>query len=68
MPPTWRGSVHRALLGAALFFVLVVLLFHQPVSAAIALAGLMLALYIPMGYYIDRFFYARRQAAKRKTR
>ena len=28
----------------------------------------MLLIYIPLGYFIDRFFYNRRQAAKRRER
>ena len=68
VPPTWRGSVNRALLGAGLFFVLVFLPFHQPLGTAIALASVTLVFYVPLGYYMDRFFYNRRQAAKRKTR
>jgi hypothetical protein len=28
----------------------------------------MLAIYIPMGYMFDRFFYNRRQAARRRER
>ena len=35
---------------------------------SIALAAFMLLIYIPLGHYIDRFFYNRRQAAKRRER
>ena len=67
VPPTWRSAVNRALIGAVIFAVLLIVPFHQPVGASIALAALMLALYVPMGYYIERFFYNRRQAQKRQA-
>ena len=44
---------------------------HVAVHARGELAGaatFMLVLYIPTGYYIDRFFYTRRQASKRKAK
>jgi hypothetical protein len=62
--PTWRSAVNRALIGAGIFLVLLLLPFHQKPSAAIPLAVLMLVLYIPLGYTIEKFFYARRQARK----
>ncbi len=67
IPPTWRSSINRALIAAGVFLVLLILLFDQPVVGSIALSALMLVLYIPMGYTIDRFFYNRRQASKRKA-
>ncbi len=67
VPPTWRSAVNRALIGAVIFAVLLIVPFHQPPGGAIALAALMLALYVPMGYYIERFFYNRRQAQKQRV-
>jgi hypothetical protein len=46
---------------AGIFFVLVALVFRQPVGQALGLSLFMLAFYIPMGYFIDRFLYHRRQ-------
>jgi hypothetical protein len=51
-----------------IFLVLIVLVFRQSVAASIALAALMLAIYIPLGFYMERFFYTRRQAAKHRQR
>ena len=68
VPPTWGSAVTRGLLGAGLFGVLLVTLFGQPISSSIALAAAMLLIYIPMGHFMDRFFYNRRQAAKRRER
>lgn len=67
VPPTWRSSTNRALIAAGVFFVLLILVFGQPVASSLGLAAFMLLLYIPMGYAIDRFFYNRRQAAKRRA-
>ena len=60
MPPTWGTAFKRGLLGAVVFFALIVLLFKQPVGSALALSVLMVAMYVPLGYYVDRFFYQRR--------
>jgi hypothetical protein len=56
-PPTWRGAVNRALIASGIFLLLLVLLFGQPFLQAFGLAAFMLLVYIPMGYYMDRFFY-----------
>ena len=66
--PTWRSATNRALIAAAVFFGLLVLLFGQPLVQALALAAFMLVFYIPMGYGIDTFFYnRRRQKMQRAT-
>jgi hypothetical protein len=63
--PSWGSSFLRGLVGAAIFFVLMVAAFARPVGAGLALSVVMLGLYVPLGYYVDRFFWRRRQAAKR---
>jgi hypothetical protein len=68
LPPTWTSAVTRGLLGAGLFLVLLVALFRQPVLSSVGLAAFMLLIYIPMGHYLDLFFYSRRQAARRRER
>ncbi len=67
-PPTWRSAITRGAFGAALFLLLLIVLFKRPVAPSVALALLMLMIYIPMGYYLERFLYNRRQAAKRRQR
>ncbi len=50
---------------------LLVLLFQQRIAQAIALSAFMFVVYIPMGYYMDRFFYRmrlRREEKKRQER
>jgi hypothetical protein len=63
-PPTWRGALNRALFAAALFGLLIVLLFGRPIADGLALAGLMVFMYLPLSYYTDRFLYSRRQRQK----
>jgi hypothetical protein len=63
--PTWRGSINRAAIAAAVFGVLVVVVFGQGAAQAVTLAVFMFALYIPLGYYTDRAIYNFRQR-KRK--
>src|SRR5919107_5308169 len=52
-PPTWRGSVNRAAIAAAVFGVLVVLAFGRSAAQGAILAAFMLLLYIPLGYATD---------------
>ena len=66
--PTWRGAVNRALLGAGIFLVILLLIFKQPPGSSIALAAFMVVVYIPMGHSIDRFFYNRRMASAQRAR
>src|SRR5215203_2699261 len=47
-PPTWRGALNRALFAAGLFGILIVLAFQRPVGDGVALAGLMVFMYLPM--------------------
>jgi hypothetical protein len=56
-PPTWKAAVNRAAIAAALFGVLVVLLFDQAVEQGVVLAGLMFLLYIPLGFATDSMIY-----------
>jgi hypothetical protein len=51
-----------------MFLLLLVVLFHRPFGSSLAIALIMLVLYIPMGYAIERFMYNRRQAAARRER
>lgn len=60
--PTWGSAINRALIGGVIFFVLMVLLFKRGAGEAFALAGLMTVMYVPLGYYLERFFYKRRRA------
>ncbi len=68
MPPTWSGAFKRGLFGAGIFFLLFWLAFQRPVGGALGLSVVMLAMYVPMGYYIDRFMYRRRLRQQQAAR
>ena len=62
-PPTWKSSLTRAGFASALLFFL--LLFTAKGSnrfeVAIIFTLIALAIYVPAGYYIERFMWKRRQ-------
>jgi hypothetical protein len=66
--PTWRGAVNRGAIAAGVFMLLLVFLFNRPFAEAAYLSAFMLLVYIPMGYYLDRFFYRVRMNRERKYR
>jgi hypothetical protein len=68
LPPTWRGAFNRAAIGGAIFFVLAIALLKQPIGGAVALSLVMVAMYVPLGYYVERFIYQRRLAKARAAR
>jgi hypothetical protein len=63
-PPTWRSAVNRAAIAAAVFAVLVVLVFQKTVGEGVALGAFMLLLYIPLGFTTDKMIYRFRQRKK----
>lgn len=60
-PPTWRAAINRAAIAVVFFAVLIIVIFKQPIANAIGLAGVMMLLYVPMGYYTDLYMYRRYQ-------
>ena len=63
-PPTWRGSAIRGIAAAAIFTVLLLLIFKRSASAALGLGAFMLVFYIPAGYYMDTYLWRRRERAR----
>ncbi|MEA2212176.1 MAG: hypothetical protein QOF83_2124 [Solirubrobacteraceae bacterium] len=63
-PPTWKGSVNRALLAAGFMFLFLLLTTKGNILAAILFAVFALALYIPSGFYLERFLWQRRMRKK----
>jgi Flp pilus assembly protein TadB len=65
-PPTWKSSLTRAGFASLLLFFL--LLFtakgHNRFLVAIIFTLVALAIYVPAGYYIERFMWRRRQRRK----
>jgi len=67
-PPTWRSAITRGLVAAAIFTVLLMLIFKRPAGSALALGGFMLAFYIPAGYFIDMTLWRRRERQRMRSR
>ena len=61
-PPTWRSSLTRAGLAAALLFVFLLLTAKKnKVEVAVVFTAIALLIYVPAGYYIELFLWRRRQ-------
>lgn len=67
-PPTWGGAINRALLMSGILFLLFVFVLGRGTGEAFGLAATMLVIYVPAGYYLERFLYNRRKAAERRAR
>jgi Flp pilus assembly protein TadB len=65
-PPTWKSSISRAAIAAALVFVFLLLTSkgHNKLATALIIAVLALVIYIPAGYYLELMLYRRRQRRK----
>jgi hypothetical protein len=61
-PPTWKGSAIRAVIAAALVYgVSTILLKQKSAATNLVLLPIVLALYMPLIYYTDRYMYRRAQ-------
>jgi hypothetical protein len=67
-PPTWGSAFRKGLVAAAIFFALMALAFQRPLGAAAGIAAFMVAFYVPMAYYTDRFFYTRNLRKQQQAR
>jgi hypothetical protein len=65
-PPTWRGATTRGLVAAGVFLVIMLGLFKRTPLQSFSLSAFMLAIYIPLGFFIDGIIYQRRQRQKRR--
>ncbi len=54
-------------MAAAIFTLLLLVLFRRAAGAAVGLGALMLVFYIPAGYYIDRTMWRRRERARMRA-
>lgn len=66
--PTWGSAAVRGGVGALVFFVLMLLIFRNPLGQSVALAAFMFVVYVPLGLVIDRFFWKRRMAQLQRQR
>lgn len=62
-PPTWKAATQRAALAGVFMFIVAILLLGS-VARAVVLLPFVLVIYIPVGYYTDRFLYNKRQRDK----
>jgi hypothetical protein len=67
-PPTWSSAMGRAFFGAAIFFILLILIFKQGVPQSLGLSAAMFLIYIPMSMALDRFMYRRRMRSQMRER
>jgi hypothetical protein len=66
-PPTWRGAIIRGAAAAAIFTVLLLLIFKRAPGAALGLGAFMLVFYVPGGYYVDLAMWRRRERARLRS-
>jgi hypothetical protein len=62
--PTWSQSFRRASLAAGLMFVFLLVTDHtkhgSPIITAVLFAIIAMVIYVPAGYYLERFLWRRR--------
>jgi hypothetical protein len=63
-PPRWRSAVNRAAIAAAVFGVLVIVVFRRSPVGAVVLVAVMFLVYVPLGYGTDLLIYRMRQRRK----
>lgn len=68
VPPTWSSAFKKGLVAGVLFFVILALVFKEPVPQSAALAAFMLLFYVPMGYFTDKLFYQRNMRKQQRER
>jgi hypothetical protein len=68
LPPTWRNSFVRGIIAAAIFFVLLLLIFKRPLGGSLVFSAFMLVFYVPAGYFIDMTMWRRRERARIRAR
>jgi hypothetical protein len=68
-PPTWKGSLIRAVIAAAIVFALSTLLLGKghTLASSLILVPIVLALYTPMIFYTDTYMYRRRARKKAES-
>lgn len=65
-PPSWRSAFNRAILAAGVFFALLVIVLKQDFAPSLSLALVMLGVYVPLGYVMDKALYRIRQRRKQR--
>ena len=67
-PPTWKSSLARAGMAAAIMFPLAILLFAKShkIASAVFFTAFAFLIYVPLGYYVDTMMYRRRQQKRQQ--
>jgi hypothetical protein len=68
LPPTWKGAAIRGAAAAAIFVLILLVLFKRPVGVALVFGLFMLVFYIPTGYYIDMTMWRKRERQRIRDR
>jgi hypothetical protein len=58
-PPTWKSAAARAVLAAAVVYLVSTLLLKRPIKDNVILFPIVLVLYAPLIYYTDMWMYKR---------
>ena len=66
-PPTFQTAFNRSAIAAAVFFLMVLLIFKKPLQTSVSLALFMLVIYVPISYMTERSMYRRRQRQKQAS-
>lgn len=66
--PTWQSAFNRAVIMSVILFVLMAFIVGQTIASAAFLSIVMVGIYTPMGYYLERFLFRRRMAAEQRAR
>jgi hypothetical protein len=66
-PPSWLQAFYKAAIAAVLVLLVSMFLFKKA-NQAIKLFPIVLLIYVPLSYYIDRMMYQRYQRIKAKER
>ena len=67
-PPTWKASRNRAFLASGFMFLLLLVTSKFNVVASVLFAIVALGIYIPSGYYMEKFLWRRRMAKRAQQR
>jgi hypothetical protein len=63
-PPTWKASINRAVIACVAVLGISLIIKALTPAQAIGFLPVILLIYVPLGYYTDRFIYRRRQRQK----
>jgi len=67
-PPTWRSAIYRAAFASVMLFALFQFIGPETSIAQSALmSALAMTIYVPLGYFMDRAVYNRRQKSKARA-